>query len=190
MIDILIRKRHAQIGMPRKQRINVWSAGCATGEEAYSLAACLLDLVPKHVEVSILATDLLERNLAAAREGVYGAWSRRPSGPMLHPIFEEEKASTPKMRIAPRVRALVHFSQHNLLEAQKSGPFDLILCRNVLVYFSPESVRAAVGHLVSALDPEGALRRTCWRTDPAPGMTAGSTTRTIRATAAPNLSLR
>ena len=141
----------------RKQRINVWSAGCATGEEAYSLAACLLDLVPKHVEVSILATDLLERNLAVAREGLYGAWSRRPSGPMLHPIFEEEKTSSPKTRIAPHVRALVHFAQHNLLEAQKAGPFDLILCRNVLVYFSPESIRAAVGHLVSALAADGAL---------------------------------
>ena len=140
----------------RKHCINVWSAGCATGEEAYSLAACLLDLVPKHVEVSILATDLLERNLAAAREGVYGAWSRRPSGPMLHPIFEEN-ASSSQMRVAPRVRAPVRFAQHNLLEAQSAGPFDLILCRNVLVYFSPDSVRAAVTHLVSALPADGAL---------------------------------
>jgi chemotaxis methyl-accepting protein methylase len=139
----------------RKQRINVWSAGCATGEEAYSLAACLLDLVPRHVEVSILATDLLERNLAVAREGVYGAWSRRPSGPMLHPIFEEDAGS--RMRIAPRVRSMVRFAQHNLLEAQDAATFDLILCRNVLVYFSPDSVRKAVGHLVSALAAEGAL---------------------------------
>src|SRR5204863_44062 len=134
----------------RKQRINVWSAGCATGEEAYSLAACLLDLVPRHVEVSILATDLLERNLASAREGVYGAWSRRPSGPMLHPILEE-KSSDSRMRIAPRLRGPVRFAQHNLLEPQNAGSFDLILCRNVLVYFSPESARKAVGHLVSAL---------------------------------------
>jgi len=140
----------------RKQRINVWSAGCATGEEAYSLAACLLDLVPRHVEVSILATDLLERNLASAREGVYGAWSRRPSGPMLHPIFEE-KSSDSRMRIAPRVRGPVRFAQHNLLEAQNAGSFDLILCRNVLVYFSPESARKAVGHLVAALAADGAL---------------------------------
>jgi len=139
----------------RKQRITVWSAGCATGEEAYSLAACLLDLVPKHVEVSILATDLLERNLAVAREGVYGAWSRRPSAPMLHPIFEDNSAS--RMRIDSRVRAVVKFAQHNLLEAQSGGTFDLILCRNVLVYFSPESVRKAVGHLVSALAADGAL---------------------------------
>jgi len=141
----------------RKQRINVWSAGCATGEEAYSLAACLLDLVPKQVEVSILATDLLERNLASALEGTYGAWSRRPSGPMLHPIFEENASDGSRMRIAPRVRALVRFAQHNLLEAQTAGSFDLILCRNVLVYFSPESARKAAGHLVSALAADGAL---------------------------------
>jgi chemotaxis protein methyltransferase CheR len=139
----------------RKHCINVWSAGCATGEEAYSLAASLLDLLPKHVEVSILATDLLERNLAVAREGVYGAWSRRPSGPLLHPIFEEDGAT--RMRVAPRVRSVVRFAQHNLLEAQSAGKFDLILCRNVLVYFSPESVRNAAGHLVSALAADGTL---------------------------------
>jgi chemotaxis protein methyltransferase CheR len=141
----------------RKERISVWSAGCATGEEAYSVAACLLDLLPRHVELSILATDLLERNLLVAREGVYGAWSRRPSGPMLHPLLEEEHAGTGRTRIDARVRGAVRFAQHNLLEPAPAAGFDLILCRNVLVYFSAASARTAATHLVSALDRKGAL---------------------------------
>src|SRR6184192_2600763 len=67
----------------QRQEIRAWSAGCATGEEAYSLAGCLLDALPAAVAIDVLGTDLLERNLAAARDGVYGAWSRRPSGPEL-----------------------------------------------------------------------------------------------------------
>ena len=64
---------------------------------------------------------------------------------MLHPIFENDAASkTPQMRVSAHIRALVRFAQHNLLEAQNAGPFDLILCRNVLVYFSSDSARKAV----------------------------------------------
>ncbi|HTO98312.1 MAG TPA: CheR family methyltransferase [Myxococcales bacterium] len=134
--------------------IRAWSAGCATGEEAYSLSACLLESVPAPRTVEVLGTDLLERNLAAARAGEYGAWSRRPSGPLLHGVFASQKQE--RVRIAERVRAATTFLAHNLLE-EAPGQFDLILCRNVLVYFSPEAVRGAVRHLCAALKPGGAL---------------------------------
>jgi chemotaxis protein methyltransferase CheR len=157
----------------RKQRIRIWSAGCATGEEAYSLAACLLDLVPRSVELVILATDLLERNLSAAREGLYGAWSCRPSAPMLYPILED--GDHPRRRIAARVRAAVQFAQHNLLEPHGSEPFDLILCRNVLVYFSPEAIRTVTGHLVSSLVSDGTvLFGPMDVSDPPPGLVYGA----------------
>jgi chemotaxis protein methyltransferase CheR len=134
--------------------IRAWSAGCATGEEAYSLAACLLDLVPAPHTVEVLGTDLLERNLAAARTGEYGAWSRRPSGPLLHRLFADERQE--RVRIGERIRAATAFAPHNLLD-EAPGQFDLIFCRNVLVYFSPEAVRSAVRHLCRALKPGGAL---------------------------------
>jgi len=136
--------------------IRAWSAGCATGEEPYSIAACLLDLLPspRTVRVEVLGTDLLERNLVAARAGEYGSWSRRPSGPLLHPIFED--AGRERVRIAPVVREATRFGEHNLLD-DPPGEFDLIFCRNVLVYFSAEAVRTAVGHLARALNPGGAL---------------------------------
>jgi len=136
--------------------IHAWSAGCATGEEAYSVAACLLDLLPwpRTVGVEVLGTDLLERNLAAARKGEYGAWSRRPSGPVLHPIFKD--AGNDRVRIDDTVRAVTRFAEHNLLD-EPPGRFDLIFCRNVLVYFSPEAVHRVARHLSRALAPGGAL---------------------------------
>jgi chemotaxis protein methyltransferase CheR len=136
--------------------IRAWSAGCATGEEAYSIAACLLDLLPwpRTASVEVLGTDLLERNLVAARVGEYGAWSQRPSGPVLHPIFKD--AGNGRVRIDDAVRAVTRFAEHNLLE-EPPGRFDLIFCRNVLVYFSQRAVQTAVRHLSRALLPGGAL---------------------------------
>jgi chemotaxis methyl-accepting protein methylase len=137
-------------------QMRAWSAGCATGEEPYSLAACLLDSVPWPAgSVQVLGTDLIERNLAAARAATYGNWSRRASGPMLHPLCHP---AGERVRIDERVRKATRFSLHNLLEEPPpGGPFDLIFCRNVLVYFSPKAARTVVAHLVSALAPRGAL---------------------------------
>ena len=139
----------------KRAGVRAWSAGCATGEEPYSIAACLLDAMPPASSVEVLGTDLLERNVAVAREGVYGAWSRRPSGPQLHALFREQPGS--KVRIEDRVRQVTRFQLHNLLERAPTGPFDLVFCRNVLVYFSPEAVRVAVQHLLEALAPGGAV---------------------------------
>jgi len=139
-----------------RSSIRAWSAGCATGEEAFSIAACLLDLLPwpRTVSLEVVGTDLLERNLAAARVGEYGAWSQRPSGPVLHPIFKD--TGNGRVRIDDAVRAVTRFGEHNLLE-EPPGKFDLIFCRNVLVYFSQQAVQTAVRHLTRALLPGGAL---------------------------------
>lgn len=145
----------AFLSVPRVS-LRAWSAGCATGEEAYSIAACLLDLVPwpRTVSLDVLGTDLLERNLDAARAAHYGAWSRRPSGPLLHPIFDGPLRE--RVGIDPRVREVTRFAAHNLLQ-EPPGRFDLIFCRNVLVYFSPDAVRSVVRRLAGALAPGGAL---------------------------------
>jgi chemotaxis protein methyltransferase CheR len=138
----------------RRTGVRAWSAGCATGEEPYSIAACLLDLLPPGMSCEVLGTDLLERNLAAARAGTYGAWSQRPSGPMLHHVFHA--AGDGRVTVDDRVRRATRFAEHNLLEPAP-GEFELIFCRNVLVYFSPEAGRKAVAHLAAALAPGGAL---------------------------------
>jgi chemotaxis methyl-accepting protein methylase len=137
-----------------RSEIRAWSAGCATGEEAYSLAACLLDLAPRGARITVLGTDLVERNLVAAREGTYGSWSRRVSGPPLHRVFADEGAE--RVSVAQRVREATHFQQHNLLDPAP-GLFDVVFCRNVLVYFTPDASRTALQNLSRAVARQGAL---------------------------------
>ncbi|HYO55668.1 CheR family methyltransferase [Archangium sp.] len=134
-----------------------WSAGCASGEEAYSIAACLLNMVLPGMRVEVLGTDLHEGRLEAARRGVYGTWSRREAGPLLHPLYQE--LTEGRVSILDSVRAVVRFAQGNLLEplSETHGSFDVIFCRNVLTYFSPDAVQVALGHLARALVPGGFL---------------------------------
>jgi chemotaxis methyl-accepting protein methylase len=139
----------------------VWSAGCATGEEAYTLAACFAAARGRHLpgdaQIHVLGSDLLERNIRTAQGGVYGRWSVRGSGPELFPLWTQE--GTNRVRVQDHVRPLVTFSQHNLLEPSpfEGGQADVIFCRNVLVYFSPEAAQNVVSHLVNALAPGGII---------------------------------
>ncbi len=145
--------------------LNVWSAGCATGEEAYSLAACLAANAGPTKQVRVLGTDLLERHVEVARAGAYGQWSRRASTPLLYPLFSEpaaadRNASEPRpFRIREELRSLVQFKAHNLLDEPPTSPslqgFDIVFCRNVLLYFSHESSRAACARIASAVAPGG-----------------------------------
>lgn len=135
-------------------RIRAWSAGCATGEEAYSLAACLFACAGQ-LPIEVLGTDILPENVAAAERAIYGSWSMRGL-PQLFPLLES--AGTGHATIRPEVRRLVRFAHHNLLEAPTLlGTFDVVFCRNVLIYFDDRRAAQAVDHLASALAPEGTL---------------------------------
>ncbi|MBS2025714.1 MAG: SAM-dependent methyltransferase [Deltaproteobacteria bacterium] len=141
------------------RRFTAWSAGCATGEETWSLAACLRDMTAGTCieSLDVLGTDLLARNVSAARMGVYGAWSKREIGPILHPLFEPGFGDKPPLRVHERLRIVTRFHEHNLLDAPPGEGFDVIFCRNVLVYFAPAQARLALGHLARALSPQGVL---------------------------------
>ncbi|HEX8433594.1 CheR family methyltransferase [Archangium sp.] len=134
-----------------------WSAGCASGEETYSIAACLLGMAPPGVRVEVLGTDLHEGRLEYARRGTYGNWSRREAGPLLYPLYHD--IAEGRVSVMDNVRAVTRFAQGNLLEplAESFGSFDVIFCRNVLTYFSPDAVQTALGHLARALVPGGFL---------------------------------
>lgn len=137
-------------GLPRTEgRLRAWSAGCATGEEAYSLAALLLE----HRPASVLGTDLVPRQIARAREGVYGRWSVRAPEPLRAGVLREHPAGH---AVSDEVRGLATFEVHNLLDPPP-GRFELVLCRNVLVYFSPAAATLALANLASALAPGGVL---------------------------------
>lgn len=152
----------AQEGVPAALRrgalaLRGWSAGCATGEETYSLAACLQASLPHGFPVEVLGTDLSEASLETARRASYGTWSRRESAPRLFPLYVE--SGERQVTILPVVRRVTSFAQANLLAPlpERFGRFDFILCRNVLTYFTPAARAAAITLLSRTLNPGGLL---------------------------------
>jgi len=144
----------------RRREIRVWSAGCSTGEEPYSMAMTLLHHFPPASgwSLEIHATDLSTRALDAAFNGVYPVErsSEIPRSLLRRFVRRGTGAQEGSMRVASPVRALVTFQRLNLNEPfEVPGPFDLVLCRNVLIYFDAASRRRAIGALVRQLVPGG-----------------------------------
>jgi len=142
--------------LARESAPRLWSAGCASGEEAYSLAACVLDVAGGQPgKAMVLGTDLSRSRLELARKGEYRNWSVREAGPMLAPVVEGGQG---RWRVREDVRALTRFKAHNLLNLPpQPGLFDVIFCRNVLVYLDEEPARTVRNHLTLALRPGGYL---------------------------------
>jgi chemotaxis protein methyltransferase CheR len=148
----------------RDQRLRLWSAGCATGEEAYSLAIILTTLLPDVADwnITILATDINPRALQTAAEGVYTAWSFRATATSSQKRYFIKKDDG-RFAIAPNIRQLVTFAYHNLAEDNcpslwnNTNAMDVILCRNVLMYFAPELVTGVLRKLYQALIDGGWL---------------------------------
>ena len=142
----------------RTRRLRIWSAGCSTGQEAYSLAIELARAPARWAgwTVAILGTDISAQAVARAREGRYGAFEigRGLPGPDVPAYFD---ADGDGWRASPALRRRLEFARHNLLDPPPAGPFDLVLCRNVLLYFAPEQQRVVLDHLAHALSPDGFL---------------------------------
>jgi len=143
-----------------RRRIRIWSAGCSTGEEPYTLAILLLEHPGlASWEKEIFASDISQRVLAAARRGVYGPSSFRCTEPHYRErYFEPVDAQT--HRVADRVRSLVTFGHLNLLAPEQwtiLGLFDIIFCRNVMIYFNQDSKRRMVENFHRKLEDGGFL---------------------------------
>ena len=142
----LIRSRRATA-----QRLRIWSAGCATGEEPYSIAILLHKLIPdlERWNIALLATDINPRFLQKASAGEYGEWSFRETQNWLKERYFK-KTEGGRFRIAPFIQKLVSFSHLNLAEdvypalSNDTNAMDLIFCRNVLMYFVPERQKKVV----------------------------------------------
>lgn len=136
-----------------------WSAACSTGEEAYSIAACLRAESPigSKIQLEVLGTDFSPAAVRHAELGEYGAWSVRETAPIPHPLIHRTAAG--RIHVDSEVRAITKFAVHDLLDPlpARFGEFNLIVCRNVLVYFAPEAIRLAVNHLASRLVPGGVV---------------------------------
>jgi chemotaxis protein methyltransferase CheR len=149
LIPLLLKKNAAQ------KKITVWSAGCSTGEEPYSLAMTLRENVPGDWVIKILATDLDTNVLRASESGVYTIdritgisearlrrWFKNGSGANAH-----------KVKVKPELQRIIHFKQLNLMrEWPMKGRFDFIFCRNVLIYFDRETKETLAKRYAQLLD--------------------------------------
>jgi chemotaxis protein methyltransferase CheR len=143
--------------------LRAWSAGCATGEEAYSLAMVMRGAAPS-CEVRVLATDISEPALAVAERGKYGPNSLREPIPQALQDTYLLSASDGSVEVRPLLRELVEFRRVNLVDgdhlAMVPGGFDFIFCRNVLIYFTPEHNRQVLMVLRDRLADGGFLMLT------------------------------
>ena len=153
VLPMLLRAR-SQSDAP----IRIWSAGCSTGEEPYSIAMVIDRLIPDAANrnISIFATDINPRFIQRAEEGRFSQWSFRG----MPPGFQEryfERRKDGRFEIDPQVRRMVRFSYLNLAQdvypslANNTQPMDIIFCRNVLIYFGAEQAKQLVGNLKRCL---------------------------------------
>ena len=140
-------------------RLTIWSAGCSTGEEVYTIAMLILEsgLCPGW-DIRVFGNDVNRRVIAQARRGVYGPSALRATSGERRASFFTENADG--MHVAERVRSLAHFGHLNLLDEDRIalvGRVDVIFCRNVLIYFEPETRRRVLGTFWERLVPGGYL---------------------------------
>jgi len=156
IIPVLI---DSKAGTIHSKRVRIWSAACSTGQEAYSIAMVLCELIPDITswDVNILGTDISNEALRQASLGRYSEYSieRGMTAPMLAKYFIKERDG---YRVKDQLRAMVRFDQCNLLKPFNGmGPFDVIFCRNVAIYFDEEFKRDLFNRLADRLTPNGWL---------------------------------
>ncbi len=144
------------------RRLRVWSAGCSTGEEPYSIAMMLRELLPSTAgwDVKVLATDVSQRALDQAAVATYGTRAVQMATPEdLDKFFIPQTGGSYEVR--PEVRELVELRHHNLVTepppSGDDGPVDLLLCRNVTIYFSRDTTRSLMQRLHGCLRDGGYL---------------------------------
>lgn len=146
----------------RKRPIKIWSAASSSGQEPYSMAMTILETQQKKPgmlpSVSITATDISSSMLDMCRAGVYDnlALGRGLSPERRRTFFED--AGDGKMKVKDNVKRLVNFRPQNLMESYALlGKFDIVFCRNVLIYFSPEMKSQVLNSIANTLNPGGYL---------------------------------
>lgn len=151
-----IRAQKEQEG---ERRLRIWSAGCSSGEEPYTLAMLLLDMPAfQGWQIEIIGTDISQRVLNLARKGVYGTSSFRTTDEdYLRRFFVEHEG---KYKIVDRVKNLVTISHLNLFDTTKVsllGKMDVVFCRNVIIYFDATGKKRVIDTFYQRLRPDGFL---------------------------------
>lgn len=143
-------------------RIRIWSAGCSTGEEPYSIAITLLENFPEleNWDIKILATDLDTNVVAEAKNGIYDSARIEglPSAMMKRWFLKRSNGDVNQVKVSPRLQELITFKQLNLhSDWPFKGGFDLIFCRNVVIYFNKDTQRILADRFADNLNDDGFL---------------------------------
>ncbi|SNR88213.1 MCP methyltransferase, CheR-type [Anaerovirgula multivorans] len=140
--------------LKNKKRLKIWSAACSTGEEPYSLVMLLTKFLPIH-EINIIATDIDKGALAKANMGIYSKKSL-DNLPIefINKYFEKISES---YKISDEIKKRISFKQHNLLEDKYPDDCDLIICRNVMIYFTEETKAEMYHKFYKSLNNNGIL---------------------------------
>jgi chemotaxis protein methyltransferase CheR len=142
-----------------RRSLRIWSAACSTGQEPYSIAMCLKERAQELAgwRIEIIATDLSQEVLEKAKSGIYSQFEVQRGLPvqLLVKYFTQIGEH---WQISPEIRGMVQHRQLNLLQDfSHLGKFDVIFCRNVLIYFDQDTKTGIFGRLAKALEPDGML---------------------------------
>jgi chemotaxis protein methyltransferase CheR len=144
---------------PAGQALRIWCAACSSGQEPYSIAMLVQEQA--HLlggrRVEIIGTDMVEAILTKARAGLYSSFEvQRGLSPERQNRFLKSRGDL--WEVQPGVRAMVSFRTHNLLDGAKGmGPFDVVFCRNVLIYFDQAGKAQVLNQIAAAMAPDAAL---------------------------------
>ena len=144
----------------REKRLSIWCAGCSTGQEVYSLAMSFAEDKSRWQgwKIDIVGTDLSQACIKRARSGIYSQFEVQRGLPVVQMIRWFDETGGGEWQVKQDLRDRVRFEPGNITEpAPRPGRFDIIMCRNVLLYFSPEMRRLAFTRLSQAIAPDGTL---------------------------------
>ncbi len=142
-----------------RRRLSIWSAGCSTGEEVYTIAILIAESgLFNGWDVRVYGSDISRRCVAAARRGIYGASAFRAVGPEVKRAYFTDRADG--SHVIDRVRQNCHFGHLNLMDTERVrvvGRVDAVFCRNVLIYFDQRSRKKVIDMFYERLIPGGFL---------------------------------
>ncbi|OGS03765.1 MAG: hypothetical protein A2339_07775 [Elusimicrobia bacterium RIFOXYB12_FULL_50_12] len=148
----------------KPSHLRIWSAACSSGEEPYSVAMLMKEILPRGLTLSITATDIDDDALNKARQGIYKKEALKNAeagfGPLIQKYFRELPApqqplDSQKYQLSDEIRNMVVFQKHNFLSEQPLAQIDIIFCRNVMIYLSPKVKEKLFETFYKALLPHG-----------------------------------
>jgi chemotaxis protein methyltransferase CheR len=149
-----------ELSQRANQPLRIWCNAASTGEEPYSIAMTVAEAMGTHAQVKIICSDIDTRVLSTARRGVYSVDARGLSPERLRRHFLRGKGDNAGfIRVKPELANLVEFRVHNLMDAQWSlgESFDIVFCRNVMIYFDAPTQRAVLQKIHGVMRPKGLL---------------------------------